>query len=80
VHFELLSCIQEDGQDSREVSQGEARSGAPDNEKTEAFVRELHWPRCRITRYDRARHSLEFEDDAELYFRDLVSFIEEAAE
>ncbi|MCH8966571.1 MAG: alpha/beta fold hydrolase [Planctomycetes bacterium] len=46
-----------------------------DNPKTAAFVRGLEWPDCRITTYDAARHSLEFEDDPEIYFRDLISFI-----
>lgn len=48
-----------------------------DNDKTTAFIRNLHWPGCRITRYDTARHSLEFENDPEVYFGDLVSFIDE---
>lgn len=47
-----------------------------DNAKTEAFIRELDWPATKITNYDNARHSLEFEEDPETYFRDLVSFIE----
>ena len=46
-----------------------------DNDKTMTFVRELHWPRCRITRYSNARHSLEFEGDPEAYFSDLVDFL-----
>ncbi len=49
-----------------------------DNQKTTRFVRELHWPTSRITTYDHARHSLEFEGDPEVYFRDLVSFIRDA--
>ncbi len=48
-----------------------------DNEKTAAFIRDLHWPNCRITKYDTARHSLEFEGDPEIYFRDLVAFVAE---
>ena len=51
-----------------------------DNDKTTTFIRELHWPRCRITTYPTARHSLEFEDDPQIYFNDLVSFIEEVNE
>ncbi len=47
-----------------------------DNDKTTVFIRELHWPACQITRYDGARHSLEFEGDPAVYFDDLVSFIE----
>ncbi|MGB0716046.1 MAG: alpha/beta fold hydrolase [Phycisphaerae bacterium] len=46
-----------------------------DNGKTEAFVDRLCWPGTKITMYETARHSLEFEDDPEIYFRDLVSFI-----
>jgi alpha-beta hydrolase superfamily lysophospholipase len=49
-----------------------------DNDKTTSFIRDLRWPGCQITRYDQARHSLEFEGDPELYFGDLVSFIERA--
>jgi acylglycerol lipase len=48
-----------------------------DNDKTMAFIRDLHWRGCRITTYDTARHSLEFEGDPEVYFGDLVSFIDE---
>ena len=47
-----------------------------DNEKTTSFIRELRWPRCRISTYIDARHSLEFEDDSETYFNDLISFID----
>jgi len=46
-----------------------------DNDKTTTFIRELHWPRCRITTYPTARHSLEFEDDRQAYFADLTAFI-----
>ncbi|MGB2986194.1 MAG: alpha/beta fold hydrolase [Phycisphaerae bacterium] len=49
-----------------------------DSDKTTNFIRGLDWPNCRITTYDNARHSLEFEDDPDVYFKDLVSFIEEA--
>lgn len=48
-----------------------------DNEKTSQFIRDLHWPDCRFTTYQGARHSLEFELDPEIYFRDLVAFIEQ---
>lgn len=48
-----------------------------DNEKTLAFLREANWPRCRVTTYPTARHSLEFEEDPATYFRDLVAFIDE---
>jgi acylglycerol lipase len=49
-----------------------------DNDKTTHFIRELHWPQCRITTYPTARHSLEFEADPRAYFDDLVSFVEDA--
>lgn len=49
-----------------------------DNDKTTSFIRDLHWPHSRITTYAGVRHSLEFEDDSETYFQDLVSFINEA--
>lgn len=45
-----------------------------DNDKTTGFVRDLHWPKCRITTYDNARHSLEY-DVPDAYLSDLVSFI-----
>ena len=47
-----------------------------DNEKTAAFVRELHFPTRRITTYTDARHSLEF-DVPDTYFADLLAFIDE---
>jgi len=49
-----------------------------DNDKTATFIRELHWPGCRVTTYPKARHSLEFENDPRVYFNDLVSFIKDA--
>ncbi len=49
-----------------------------DNDKTTHFIRELHWPQCRITTYPTARHSLEFESDPRAYFADLVAFIDDA--
>jgi alpha-beta hydrolase superfamily lysophospholipase len=48
-----------------------------DNDKTASFVRELGWANCRITTYDNARHSLEFENDPEIYFADMLGFIDE---
>ena len=48
-----------------------------DNDKTTTFIRELHWPKCRITTYPTARHSLEFEGNPEDYFTDLIAFIDE---
>lgn len=51
-----------------------------DNEKTVAFIEGLGWPQSKITTYATARHSLEFEPDAECYFRDLVGFIDERSE
>jgi len=47
-----------------------------DNDKTVAFVGELHCPGTRVTTYPSARHSLEFEGNPENYFRDLLSFID----
>ncbi|MFQ5414866.1 MAG: alpha/beta fold hydrolase [Phycisphaerae bacterium] len=49
-----------------------------DNDKTTGFVAELGWPDTRVTTYAAARHSLEYERDAEVYFRDLVGFIASA--
>jgi len=46
-----------------------------DSEKTASFVRDLRWPDLRITRYEQARHSLEFEAERETYYGDLVDFI-----
>lgn len=46
-----------------------------DNDKTSNFIRELHWPLCLITTYPTARHSLEFENDPQVYYNDLVLFI-----
>ncbi|MBI4717948.1 MAG: alpha/beta fold hydrolase [Planctomycetes bacterium] len=51
-----------------------------DSPKTERFFRDLNWPRTRITRYEHARHSLEFEGDPEVYFRDLVDFVDNCVE
>ena len=46
-----------------------------DNEQTEAFVKALEWPHAKVTRYPKARHSLEFEADREDYFRELTDFL-----
>ncbi len=51
-----------------------------DKDRTVRFVRELHWPQCRITTYKCARHALEFEEDKELYFKDLVRFTKEVSD
>ncbi|MHC5112784.1 MAG: alpha/beta hydrolase [Planctomycetota bacterium] len=48
-----------------------------DNDKTCRYVRELNWHHSRITTYEGARHSLEFENDPEVYFTDLVKFVNE---
>lgn len=48
-----------------------------DNARTEAFIRDLNWPGTRVTRYDAARHSLEFEADPEPFLRDVVTWIHE---
>ncbi len=47
-----------------------------DNEQTECFIRTVGWPDFRVTRYDEARHSLEFEGDPAGYFGDLVGFLQ----
>ena len=49
------------------------------SEKTVQFLRDLDWPTCSVTTYDGLRHSLEFEGDPEVYFRDLVAFIDGAS-
>jgi len=51
-----------------------------DNDRTVAFIRGLNWPGTRITMHDTARHSLEFENNAPEYFRQVVSFIEAIAQ
>lgn len=48
-----------------------------DNQKTGTFVRGLHWPECRITCHNTARHSLEFEGDPTVYFKELARFLDE---
>jgi len=48
-----------------------------DNDKTASFVEAMNWSDTRITRYAKARHSVEFEQEPEGYFRDLVGFIAE---
>jgi len=50
-----------------------------DNERTVSFIRELNWPMTRISTWDGARHSLEFEEVKEDYFRELTTFIEQAS-
>lgn len=50
-----------------------------DNEKTRQFILALPWRNCRITTYKHARHSLEFENDPEVYFADVLCFLSEAA-
>ncbi len=46
-----------------------------DNVKTESFFKQLDWPNSRITIYEKARHSLEFENDNQTYFTALLDFI-----
>ena len=48
-----------------------------DNAKTEAFVNGLGWVGSRITSYETARHSLEFENDRTLYFRAMQTFLDD---
>lgn len=47
-----------------------------DNDRTEKFIQALGWPATQITHYESARHSLEFEGDPSIYFRQLADFIE----
>jgi alpha-beta hydrolase superfamily lysophospholipase len=47
-----------------------------DNDRTDRFIDGLPWPGTKITLHEKARHSLEFEGDPALYFRQLVDFIE----
>ena len=49
-----------------------------DNDKTTSFIGSLGWPATRVTTYENARHSLEFENDPSVYFADLVDFIDQA--
>ncbi len=46
-----------------------------DNEKTRAFVRDLHWEQTVITTYNNSRHTLEFDPDREAYFNDLIEWL-----
>lgn len=50
-----------------------------DNDKTRQFILALPWRNCRITTYEHARHSLEYENDPEVYFADVLRFLSEAA-
>jgi alpha-beta hydrolase superfamily lysophospholipase len=47
-----------------------------DNDKTAAFVRDLHWPGTTITTYANSRHTLEFDPDRETFINDLVTWTE----
>ena len=49
-----------------------------DNEKTESFIDDLNWPDAKITKYESSRHSLEFEGDPTVYYRDLLAFVDQA--
>ena len=53
--------------------------GIIENEKTLNFIGELSEKHTRITTYDGLRHSLEVEGDPEVYFADLISFIQKAS-
>jgi alpha-beta hydrolase superfamily lysophospholipase len=46
-----------------------------DNRKTKAFVRRLHWSGSRMTEYDDAHHTLEFEPAPESFLADLVAWL-----
>ena len=48
-----------------------------DNDKTIEYIKSLGWEHTRMTRYEDSRHSVEF-DVPELFYSDLVSFIDEA--
>jgi len=50
-----------------------------DNDKTESFFKKLDWPKSRITIYEKARHSLEFESNRQTYFADLLHFISQTS-
>lgn len=45
------------------------------NDTTRAFVQGLRWPDRRITEYEHAHHTLEFETDPEPYLTDLVGWL-----
>ncbi len=47
-----------------------------DNDRTERFFEGLRWPLTKTTSYPLARHSVEFEGDPNIYFRDLVDFLD----
>ncbi len=49
-----------------------------DNEKTAIFIDELNWPDTKTTTYNSSRHSLEFEGDPTVYYRDLLAFVDQA--
>jgi alpha-beta hydrolase superfamily lysophospholipase len=48
-----------------------------DNERTRHFFRQFNWPQVRITAYDTARHTLEFEPNCEDFFDDLIKALTE---
>jgi alpha-beta hydrolase superfamily lysophospholipase len=50
-----------------------------DNQATCDFIRSLGWPMARVRTHNAARHSLEFEEDRTLYFRELTDFIAHCA-
>lgn len=47
-----------------------------DTDRTRTWVRDLGWPNARVTIYENAHHTLEFEPDPEPYFRDLADWLE----
>ena len=49
-----------------------------DNGKTATFIDDLNWPNTKTTTYDSSRHSLEFEGDPTVYYRDLLAFVDRA--
>lgn len=46
-----------------------------DNERTRKFLADLPWTHRHVTTYPHARHTLEFSDDRDAYFGDLIRWI-----
>ncbi|MCG3138114.1 MAG: hypothetical protein HJJLKODD_01974 [Phycisphaerae bacterium] len=49
-----------------------------DTPRTAEFITGLHWPGTRLTRYDTAPHTFEFEPFANNYFQALIQFLNES--
>ncbi len=54
--------------------------GIIDNDATLAFLDGIGWPTSRVTHYDGARHTIEYEPCAEAFLDDLAAFLREADE